>query len=137
MAKLNTGNTIMAWLLLLAVSSSAYAGDVTILAAEFHSRSYDQWSVKVTLKHEDTGWEHYADNWRIVDSQGKILGDRVLYHPHVGEQPFTRGLEGVKITKDMSPVYIEAHDKVHGWTPKRLKVDLSQAVDGHLRVMAQ
>jgi len=123
-----------ACLFALSLLNTASAGEVKILAAEFKNSGNNQWSVNVTLRHEDTGWEHYADNWRIVDSKGRILGDRVLYHPHVGEQPFTRGLDGVKITKGMSLVYIEAHDKVHGWTPKRLKVDLSQAVDGHLRV---
>ena len=134
MAKLNTRYTIMACLLLLIISSTAYAGDVKILSASFQNRDNNQWSVEVTLKHEDTGWEHYADSWRIVDSQGKVLGERILLHPHVNEQPFTRGLDGVKLTKGIRLLYIEAHDKVHGWTPKRLEVDLSQAVDGHLRI---
>ncbi len=115
----------------------AVAGDVSILAAEFRSNGGDQWSVKVTLKHADTGWDHYADNWRVVGEQGKVLGDRVLQHPHVEEQPFTRGLGGIIIPVEMNTVYIEAHDKVHGWTRNRLKVDLNKAVDGRLIVEAE
>jgi hypothetical protein len=116
--------------------NTANADDVKILAADFKSNDGNRWSVKVTLKHGDTGWDHYADNWRVVDGNGKVLGDRVLLHPHVSEQPFTRGLGGVKIPKGVMSVFIEAHDKVHGWTPNHLKVDLGKASEGHLRVEA-
>ena len=71
-----------------------------------------------------------------VDSQGNILGDRVLYHPHVDEQPFTRSLNNVDIPKGIKSVYIEAHDKVHGWTTNRLKIDLEKSQNGHIRVRA-
>lgn len=121
----------------LTMLNTADAGDVNILAADFHSRGNNRWSVNVTLKHDDTGWDHYVDNWRIVDGEGNMLGDRVLYHPHVDEQPFTRGLGGVKFPESTTVVYIEAHDKVHGWTPNRLKVDLSKATGGRLRVDAE
>lgn len=126
----------LAGLLAVIVSGSAWADDVQIKAAEFRSSGAGSWQVNVTLKHGDTGWDHYADNWRVVDAEGNVLGDRVLYHPHVDEQPFTRGLGGVQIPAGIDNVYIEAHDKVHGWTPNRLAVDLSKASGGHLRVTA-
>jgi len=44
----------------------------------------------VTLSHADTGWEDYADGWRVELEDGTVLGTRVLGHPHVNEQPFTR-----------------------------------------------
>ena len=105
------------------------AGEVTIVAADFEPIGGDRWSVRVTLKHDDTGWDHYADEWRIVDAGRSVLGDRVLYHPHVGEQPFTRGLGSVEIPDGTSRVWVEAHDKVHGWTAERLQVDLGKSVD--------
>ena len=37
-----------------------------------------------------TGWEHYANKWDVVGPDDTILGTRVLLHPHVNEQPFTR-----------------------------------------------
>ncbi len=117
--------------------SNANAGEVKILAADFNRDSNNQWSVSVTLKHHDTGWDHYADDWRVVDDKGNVLGNRVLYHPHVSEQPFTRSLSGVKIPPGVTQVYIEAHDKVHGWTPDRLAVDLRKASKGELRVEAK
>lgn len=122
--------------LTLTVTSQVAADNVSILAAEFQHRNADVWTVRVTLKHADSGWDHYADNWRVVDSNGNVLGDRVLLHPHVDEQPFTRSLSGVTLPNDITTIYVEAHDKVHGWTPTRLKVDLSKASNGRLKVEA-
>jgi len=114
----------------------AVADEVKILATEFHSIDGKHWTINVTLQHADTGWDHYADNWRVVDTRGKVLGDRVLFHPHVNEQPFTRSLGNLVLPENMSTVFIEAHDKVHGWTPRRLKVDITQAVNKRLKVEA-
>ena len=124
-------------LISLSLASSLYANDVNILAADLKHQGNNTWSLSVTLKHDDTGWDHYADNWRLVDSQGKVLGDRVLYHPHVNEQPFTRSLNGIQIPAAKlntgETLYVEAHDKVHGWTKKRLALDLSQVKNGRLQ----
>lgn len=130
-------NILAASLLALFVLNTADAGEVKILAADLHSTGDNRWSVNVTLHHDDTGWDHYADNWRVVDGAGKMLGERVLHHPHVEEQPFTRGLGGVVVPEGTTTVYIEAHDNVHGWAPKRLEVDLSKATGGRLRVEAE
>lgn len=122
---------------LLSVMDFAVADDVNIVMADFRSAGGDHWAVNVTLKHDDSGWDHYADNWRVVDEDGNVLGDRVLFHPHVDEQPFTRGINSVEIPEEVTTVYIEAHDKVHGWTEKRLQIDLGKAKGGHIRVKAQ
>lgn len=103
---------------------AALAGEVRIVNAALRPEAGDRWTVSVTLEHADSGWEHYADEWRVLDGDGRVLGDRVLYHPHVDEQPFTRSLSGVAIPASVTSVYIEAHDTVHGWAPERLKVDL-------------
>ena len=103
------------------------AGEVEIVHASFRHSSPGTWSVEVTLKHADAGWEHYADAWRVVAGDGRVLATRTLYHPHVNEQPFTRGLTGVAIPAAMTTVFIEAHDKVHGWSQQRLQIDLDQS----------
>lgn len=125
---------LMGWVL----ASPVYAGEVAILAADLTHQGNNIWSLNVTLKHDDTGWDHYADNWRLVDAKGTVLGDRVLYHPHVNEQPFTRSLSAIQIPenalKQGDTLYIEAHDKVHGWTNKRLSLDLSQVKNERLKV---
>jgi hypothetical protein len=133
-------NSMLRWLaagiFALAGVSSASAGEVRILAADFHRSIPGQWTASVTLQHDDTGWDHYADGWRVVDASGKVLGERVLYHPHVDEQPFTRSLAGVNIPSGTLIVYVEAHDTVHGWAAERLRVDLGKAADGRVKVEA-
>ncbi len=115
----------------------AHANQVKIVKATFSQSKADVWAVNVTLKHHDTSWKHYADIWRIVDGTGKILAERVLRHPHKNEQPFTRGLSQVQIPPGTKLVYIEAHDKIHGWSKKRLKIDLQQIKNGKLSVQAK
>jgi len=106
------------------VSSAAFAGEASIEFARFEQQTDGAWHVSVTLRHADSGWDHYADAWRVVAADGSIIGTRTLYHPHVNEQPFTRSLSGVKPPAGAARVYIEAHDSVHGWNPERLAVDL-------------
>lgn len=101
------------------------AGDVTIINTRFE-RHGSSWTVHTTLKHQDTGWKHYADAWRVVSVDGTVIGKRTLYHPHVDEQPFTRSLSGLKIPKSMKVVIVEAHDLRHGWSKDRVRVDLTK-----------
>ncbi len=117
----------MMLVLLSDVSNTAFAGDVEIVQAQFLHSGGCNWSVDVTLRHADSGWVHYADAWRVVAGDGTVLGTRTLYHPHETEQPFTRSLGGVAIPTAMTTVYVEAHDKVHGWSPQRVQVDLEKA----------
>lgn len=119
------------WLML---ASHINANEVAVVGADFRQDANGSWTVSVGLEHADTGWDHYADIWRVVDVEGNVLGERVLLHPHEDEQPFTRQTSGVAIPEDTQTLYIEAHDSVHGWTPHRLKIDMTQVVDGMLRV---
>jgi len=70
----------------------------------------------VTLKHKDTGWDHFANKWEIYTPNNKLLAKRTLFHPHVKEQPFTRSLSSVKIPKGVKKVLIKAHDSLHGYS---------------------
>lgn len=112
-------------ILIALISAAAFAGDVSIAFARFEHQGEGGWRVSVTLRHADSGWDHYADAWRVVTEDGSIIGTRTLYHPHVDEQPFTRSLGGVKPPAGINRVYVEAHDKVHGWSPERIVVDLN------------
>ena len=78
----------------------------------------------MTLRHGDEGWDHYADRWDIVGPDGTVYGKRVLAHPHVNEQPFTRSLSGVVIPDNLVSVVVRGHDLVHGLGGKELQVDL-------------
>lgn len=69
----------------------------------------------VTLSHGDTGWDDYADGWRVELADGTILGTRVLAHPHVEEQPFTRS-SNITVPAGVTEVFIRASDNVGGWS---------------------
>ena len=112
--------TILLLLPQFAYSDQAEIKNVTL---QYHDTS---WTFNVTLQHADTGWKHYADGWRIVDGKGNVLGNRTLYHPHVNEQPFTRSLSSVKIPAGTTIIFVEAHDKVHGWNKDRVRIDLKK-----------
>ncbi|WP_018873458.1 hypothetical protein [Thioalkalivibrio sp. ALJ16] len=102
------------------------ADPVNILEAQLDASGPNQWHVSVTVKHPDTGWDHYADAWRVLDADGNVLGERILHHPHVDEQPFTRSLRGVSIPEETRSVQIEARCSQDGWSDQRLQIDLEQ-----------
>lgn len=83
------------------------------------------WRFDVTIRHPDTGWDHYADGWRVLDMQGNELGMRELLHPHETEQPFTRSLSGVTIPEGVTQVQIQARCNVDGWSADTTVVTLN------------
>ena len=105
------------------VPAAALAGEADVVDVRA-TPSASGWRFDVAVWHADTGWEHYADAWRVVGPGGTVYGTRVLVHPHVNEQPFTRSLSGVVIPEGVSAVTIEAHDSVHGWGGATVKVVL-------------
>lgn len=113
----------MAAVILGVVGLQALADDAKVVQAKA-TKMGATWRFDVTVRHADTGWEHYADAWRVVGPDGTIYGTRTLYHPHVDEQPFTRSLSGVKIPPGVGVVTVEARDKVHGWGKTRIQVTL-------------
>jgi hypothetical protein len=107
------------------LANQLWAGDVTIQRVVFEKQGAS-WTVETTLQHDDTGWQHYADAWRVVDEKGSVFATRTLLHPHVDEQPFTRSLSDIKIPANLTTVFVEAHDKVHGWSNEKIRVDLTK-----------
>ena len=104
-------------------SISAFAGEADVDKVDVTVTGQGGYNFAVTISHQDTGWEHYADRWEIVDINGSVLGTRVLHHPHVNEQPFTRSLSGVEIPEHLNKVTVRAHDSVHGFAGKVVSVD--------------
>ncbi len=100
------------------------AGEADVIDVRVKQGSEDTYTFQVAVAHGDSGWEHYADKWDIVSSDGTILGTRVLHHPHVDEQPFTRNLSGVEIPPGTKKVSVRAHDSVHGYGGKTMSVQL-------------
>lgn len=78
----------------------------------------------VTVRHNDEGWNHYADGWEVLDMKGNLLGTRILAHPHEHEQPFTRSKCGINIPKNITKVVVRAKCNKHGFGGKAYVVDL-------------
>lgn len=84
--------------------------------------SGDTYRVSATILSADTGWEKYADAWEVRSPDGTILGTRILAHPHVDEQPFTRSLSGIDIPVGVTDVDIAARDSVMGFCGETVSV---------------
>lgn len=106
------------------VASAALAGEADVVAVEIARSGGGTYSFDVTVRHADSGWEHYANKWDVVAPDGQVLGTRVLYHPHVNEQPFTRSLGGVAIPEGIDRVTVRAHDLVHGYGGEEASVEV-------------
>lgn len=96
------------------LSATTVWADTAVVEQVQAQKTGATWAFSVTLRHADTGWDHYADGWGIYLPDGTELGYRVLAHPHVNEQPFTRSLNGVVIPQGTKAVVVIAKDSVHG-----------------------
>lgn len=108
----------------LIADNPAAAGEADIVDVKVSKTAKHEYRFDVTVRHSDTGWKHYADRWEVLGPDDKVLGVRVLYHPHVGEQPFTRSLSGVKIPAEIDRVTLRAGDKLHKFGGRTKSVPL-------------
>ncbi len=114
-------------------SDAANADVIFVKATETAANT---WTFSVTVGHPDTGWEDYADGWDVLLPDGTILKPdpgspftRLLLHPHVDEQPFTRSQSRIEIPADVTEVTVRAHDLLDGFGGQEVAVDLT-AVSG-------
>lgn len=119
-----TRQLLLAIVLSLSAPVAGFSGEADIVGVKVKQSGSGSFDFDVTVRHEDTGWEHYADKWEVLLPDGTVVGSRTLYHPHVGEQPFTRSLSGVQIPADITEVTVRAHDSVHAYGGKTTTVEL-------------
>jgi hypothetical protein len=104
--------------------TQVFAGEADVIAVDARQQGAGTWTFDVTVRHEDAGWDHYADKWIVAGPDGSVYGERVLTHPHETEQPFTRSQAGILIPETVSSVIVKAHDSVHGFGGAEMTVDL-------------
>jgi len=105
-------------------SSSLDFAQVTNVVAS--QSSNDNWCFSTTVRHNDQGWEHYADGWEVIDLEGKQLGFRKLHHPHNNEQPFTRSQCNIQVPLEVTKVIVRAKCNKHGYGGKPKVVKLTK-----------
>jgi hypothetical protein len=100
-----------------------------ILATTFEKTAADTYTVTATMRHNDTGWDNYADAFEVKGDpvqNGMVQnGLRVLAHPHENEQPFARSQSNVVAT---GLVWVEARDNVEGSGGSKIYLDVSHSV---------
>lgn len=99
------------------------AGTADVIDVEVRYNGGNSFQVITTLEHADTGWKHYANGWEILDESGKVIGKRVLHHPHVNEQPFSRS-HTLDIPATVNTITIRGIDSVHGIGGKEKSIKL-------------
>lgn len=98
------------------------AGEADVIDVKVSRSAPGTYDFDVTIRSVDKGWEHYADAFEVLSPDGKVLGRRVLVHPHETEQPFTRELHGVRIPPGVARVTVRARHKPKGYDGKTLEV---------------
>ncbi len=107
------------------VASNDMCADVT--KVEIAAESGGTYRFDVTVRSEETGWDKYADAWEVRGPNGSVLGTRILAHPHVDEQPFTRSLGQVEIPAGVTEVVVAARDLVEGFCGETKRVAVPNA----------
>ncbi|MEH6674602.1 MULTISPECIES: hypothetical protein [unclassified Sulfitobacter] len=108
----------------LLIAAQVASADPTAINSVRVSKEGGLYKFDVTISHGDTGWDHFSDAWRILDTDGNQLAIRELIHPHVDEQPLTRSLSGIKLPAGTTEVGIQARETQSGWGKEIRKVQI-------------
>jgi len=95
-----------------------------VLAAKVRPSGTDTFDFDVTVSSPYDTPQRYADAFRVMGNDGAVFGERVLFHDHAGEQPFTRDLHGVKIPRAVRLVVVQARDQRFGYGGKTFEGQL-------------
>jgi hypothetical protein len=116
--------TVLGAALVALLPGAARAGEADVTAVKVSCTWKSLCRFDVTVKHADEGWKHYADRWEILSPSGAVIATRILRHPHVDKQPFTRGLPEVRVPEGVTRVTVRAHDSVHGYGGKEFQAEI-------------
>jgi len=114
-------------------ANSAGAPDADITNVFAREDKDGSWTFHVSVAHPDIGFEDFADGWDLVTPSGDVIKvdrdqrfTKIVRHPHVKEQPFTRTQKGIRIPEGVRSVTVRAHDRLAGFGGEEVVVDLNQ-----------
>ena len=100
--------------------------------------SNSSWSFYVTVRHNDEGWNHYANSWEVIDPDTEeIFTERILAHPHETEQPFTRSQSRIILPEGQRYVLVRAKCQLHGFEGEAVLVDMETEEGDNFRVISK
>ena len=80
--------------------------------------------IRVTIEHEDTGWDDYVEAWEIFDPEGRLLAVRPFFEPELDRQQTVSALAGVVIPEDIKSVTIRARTYPSGFEGTPVEVSI-------------
>ena len=95
-----------------------------VIAATARASGPDRFDFDATISSPYDTPRRYADAFRVMSRDGRVFGERKLWHDHANEQPFTRDLYGVTIPREVSVVVIQARDQKYGYGGKIFELAL-------------
>jgi len=95
-----------------------------VVSVKVTPRSANLFDFDVTVSSPYDTPQRYADAIRVLAKTDVVLGERILFHDHADEQPFTRDVYGVKIPPGVRIVVVQARDKANGYGGKTVEVTL-------------
>ena len=95
-----------------------------VLAAVLKGDGDGGWSLDVTLSSQYDSPDRYADGWRVLNTDGEVLGEHTLTHDHADEQPVTRTQTGLEIPDSVDVVKVEGRDTENGYGGATLEVQV-------------
>ncbi|XGI82960.1 hypothetical protein ACEU6E_06655 [Halorutilales archaeon Cl-col2-1] len=96
--------------------------EANVMEVEYSASGSGAYGFDVTLYHDDSGEEAYANWWQVETTGGERLGRRDLLHAH-GTREFTRS-ETVEVPMGTRYVVVRGHDETHGYGGRAAVVDL-------------
>jgi len=124
-AALVTALTFPAMATAMAESGGAQSGKFPdVVDVRVQARGADRFDFDVTVSSPYDTPQRYADAFRVTGAGGVVYGERILWHDHAGEQPFTRDLYGVQIPSGVKTVTVQARDRKYGYGGKTRQVAL-------------
>ena len=67
--------------LLAGLDGAAGAGQADVLKAEIHRQPDGAYRIDATLRHADSGWDHYANRWEVIGPAGQVIATRTAKVP--------------------------------------------------------
>ena len=103
----------------LSLSGTVYAADDVARIADVQIKrdSADQagiYHIRVTIEHEDTGWDDYVEAWEITSPEGELLGVRPFFEPELEDTKTVSALAGVVIPEEIKSIMIRARTHPNG-----------------------
>lgn len=120
---------LMVFALALGVLGPAQAeeNDARIADVEVKRDSPGQpgiYHIRVTIEHEDKGWDDYVESWEVSGPGGEILGVRPFFEPELERQKTVSALAGVVIPDDVKTVTIRARTHPQGFEGAPVEVEI-------------